>query len=85
MSYAHQGCIYLIQKYIKNSNIVKYYYNLKFLVTDKKKTVVLLNIFIQILYIYIYIYIYIFFFFFFFLLISKVKLSYILDYVYDYM
>ncbi len=26
---AHQGCIYLIKKYSKNNNIVKYYYNLK--------------------------------------------------------
>ncbi len=25
VSYPHQGCIYLIQKYSKNSNIVKYY------------------------------------------------------------
>ncbi len=29
VSYAHQGCIYLIKKYSKNSNIVKYYHNLK--------------------------------------------------------
>ncbi len=29
ISSAHQGCIYLIKKYRKNSNIVKYYYNLK--------------------------------------------------------
>ncbi len=31
--YVHQGCIYLniwiYRKYSKNSNIVKYYYNLK--------------------------------------------------------
>ncbi len=27
--YAHQDCIYLIKKYSKKSNIVKYYYNLK--------------------------------------------------------
>ncbi len=30
VSFAHQGCIYLIKKYReKNCNIVKYYYNLK--------------------------------------------------------
>ncbi len=29
MSYSHQGHIYLIKKYDKNSNTVKYYYNLK--------------------------------------------------------
>ncbi len=27
-SYAHEGCLF-DQKYCKNSNIVKYYYNLK--------------------------------------------------------
>ncbi len=29
VSYVHQGCIYLIENAVKNSNIVKYYYNLK--------------------------------------------------------
>ncbi len=29
MPNAHQGCIYLDKKRIKNSNIVKYYYNSK--------------------------------------------------------
>ncbi len=29
VSYVHQDCIYLIKKYYKNSNIVKYIYNLK--------------------------------------------------------
>ncbi len=29
VSYAHRGCIYLIKKYSKNSNIVKYLYHLK--------------------------------------------------------
>ncbi len=29
LSYAPQGCIYLIKKYSETSNIVKYYYNLK--------------------------------------------------------
>ncbi len=28
VSFAHQGCIYLIKKYSKNGNIVEYYYNL---------------------------------------------------------
>ncbi len=28
-TYAHQGCIYLITNDSKNSNSVKYYYNLK--------------------------------------------------------
>jgi len=32
VSYAHQGCICLIKKYSKNSNIVKYNYNLKQLI-----------------------------------------------------
>ncbi len=27
--YAHQDCIYLINKYNKNRNTVKYFYNLK--------------------------------------------------------
>ncbi len=29
VSSAYQDCIYLIKKYSKNSNTVKYYYNLK--------------------------------------------------------
>ncbi len=29
LSFAHKGCIYLIKNREKNSNIVKYYYNLK--------------------------------------------------------
>ncbi len=28
--YVHRNCIYLIKKYSKNCNIVKYYYNLKY-------------------------------------------------------
>ncbi len=31
VSSAHQDCIYLIKKYSKNTNIVKYYYDLKYL------------------------------------------------------
>ncbi len=31
--YAHKGCIYLIQKYSKNNNILKCYYGLKYLVS----------------------------------------------------
>ncbi len=30
-SYAHKGCIYLIKKIQLKHNIVKYYYNLKYL------------------------------------------------------